>query len=224
MPLPAHFSSLFRNLFRKSRADRELDDEVHAYVRELTGEKVRSGMRYEEARRAAAIELGGVEQVKEAVRDVRKGHMLEQLLQDIRYAARTLGKNPGFAAVAVLALALGIGANTAMFSVVYGILLRPLPYPDAERIAVVYIHFLPWDNPRGNMSMADFLDWKNQTTTFEDPSLYASVGQRFDLTGNGASEQVYGAAATPGFFTTLGARPIMGRTFLPGEDRPASAR
>jgi len=150
--------------------------------------------------------------------------MLEELVQDVRYAARTLRKNPGFAAVAVLALALGIGANTAMFSVVYGILLRPLPYPDAERVAVVYIHFLPWDNPRGNMSMADFMDWKSQTTSFEEPSLYAVAGQRFDLTGNGASEQVYGASATSGFFTTLRAHPIFGRTFLPGEDQPASPR
>jgi putative ABC transport system permease protein len=224
MPLTAHLSSLFRNLFRKSRADRELDDEVRAYMRELAGEKVRSGMRGEEARRAAAIELGGLEQVKEAVRDVRRGHMLDQLLQDIRYAARTLRKNLGFAAVAVLALALGIGANTAMFSVVYGILLRPLPYPDADRIAVIYMHWLPWDNPRGNMSMADFLDWKSQATSFEEPSLYATAGQRFDLTGNGASEQVYGASATAGFFTTLRALPILGRTFLPGEDRPGSAR
>jgi putative ABC transport system permease protein len=224
MPLHSHLSSLLRNLFRKSRTERELDDEVRAYLQELTGENVRSGMRPEDARRAAAIELGGVDQVKEAVRHVRRGHMLEELIQDLRYAARTLRKNPGFAAVAVLALALGIGANTAMFSVVYGILLRPLPYPDAERIAVVYIHFLPWDNPRGNMSMADFLDWKSRTTSFEEPSLYAAMGQRFDLTGNGASEQVHGASATSGFFSTLRARPILGRTFLPGEDQPASAR
>jgi hypothetical protein len=224
MPLPAHLSSLLRNLFRKSRAERDLDDEVHAYLQELTGEKIRSGMRYEDARRAAAIELGGVEQVKESVREIRRGHMLEELMQDVRYAARTLRNNPGFAAVAVLALALGIGANTAMFSVVYGILLRPLPYPDADRVAVVYMHWLPWDNPRGNMSMADFLDWKSQTTSFEDPSLYAAMGQRFDLTGGGASEQVYGASATAGFFTTLRAHPIVGRTFLPGEDLPTSAR
>ncbi|HUE24166.1 MAG TPA: ABC transporter permease [Bryobacteraceae bacterium] len=224
MPLPAHLSSLFRNLFRKSGKERELNDEVHAYVRELTGEKVRSGMHYEEARRAAAIELGGVEQVKEAVRDVRRGHMLEQLLQDIRYAARALRKNPGFTAVAMLALALGVGANTAMFSVVYGILLRPLPYPDADRIAVVYMHWLPWDNPRANMSMADFLDWKSQTTSFEESSLYASVGRRFDLTGAGDPEQVSGASATSGFFGVLRARPIVGRTFLAGDDQPASAR
>ena len=224
MPLLASLSSLLRNLFHKSRGERELDDEVRGYLRELTAQKIRSGMRREDARRAAAIELGGVDQVKELVRDIRRGHMLEQLLQDIRYAARTLGKNPGFAAVAVLALALGIGANTAMFSVVYGILLRPLPYPDAERIAVVYVHFLPWDNPRGNMSMADFLDWKSQTTAFENPSLYAAMGQRFDLTGDGSSEQVYGASATSGFFTTLRASPIVGRTFLPGEDQPNSMR
>jgi putative ABC transport system permease protein len=224
VPLLASLSSLLRNLFRKSRAERELDDEVRAYLGELTVEKMRSGMHYRDACRSAAIELGGVDQVKEAVRQVRRGHMLEELLQDIRYAARTLRKNPGFAAVAVLALALGIGANTAMFSVVYGILLRPLPYPDAERVAVVYVHFLPWDNPRGNMSMADFLDWKSQTTSFEDPSLYAAMGQRFDLTGHGASEQLHGASATTGFFTTLRAHPILGRTFLPGEDRPASPR
>jgi putative ABC transport system permease protein len=224
LPLPAGLAALVRNLLHKSRVERELDDEVCAYLHELTGEKMRSGMSREDARRAAGIELGGVDQVKDAVRDVKRGHLLEQLIQDLRYAARTLRKNPGFAAVAVLALALGIGANTAMFSVVYGILLRPLPYPDADRLALVFIHFLPWDNPRGNMSMADFLDWKSQTTSFEDPSLYASVGQRIDLTGSGATEQVYGAAVSAGFFPTLGARPILGRTFLPGEDQPNSMR
>ena len=109
----------------------------------MTDEKRAAGMGAAEARRAARIELGGLEQVKEEVRQVRTGQMLEELLQDLRYGIRTLRKNPAFTAVAVLALALGIGANTAMFSVAYGILLRPLPYADADRVAVVFMRYLP---------------------------------------------------------------------------------
>jgi putative ABC transport system permease protein len=146
--------------------------------------------------------------------------MFEELSQNVRYGVRTLAKNPGFAAMAVLALAVGIGANTAMFSVVYGILLRPLPYEDADRVATVYMRFHPQNNDRGTMCVADYLDWRANNHAFEDPSAWSD--RRMDLAGAGDPEQVRGAAVTAGFFSTLKVRPLLGRVFLPGEDRAGS--
>ena len=160
MPLPALIHSFWRNLFHKNRVEKDLADEVRAFSELLTQENIEAGMSPAAARRAALIDLGGAEQVKEQVRDVRVGAFLETMGQDLRYALRTLAKSPGFTVVAVLALALGIGANTAIFSVVYGVLLRPLPYRDAGRLAMVYMHFAPQNSAHGTMCIADFLEWR----------------------------------------------------------------
>jgi putative ABC transport system permease protein len=213
--------SLLRNLFTRPRVERDLDDELRAYLDQLIDEKRRAGMSEVEARREARIELGGLEQVKEEVRQVRTGQMFEELLQDLRYGVRTLRKNPAFTAVAVLALALGIGANTVMFSVAYGTLLRPLPYGGADRVAVVYMRYFPRDFTFGTMCIRDYLMWKENNHAFEAPSLFRSL--RADVGGNpGVPEQVQGAAVTAGFFSTLDVHPLIGRTFAPGEDKPAS--
>jgi putative ABC transport system permease protein len=222
MPFLSRLASLGRNLFARPRVERDLDDELRACLDQLTEEKRRGGMGASEARRAAGIDFGGVEQVKEEVREVRTGRMLEELLQDLRYGIRTLLKNPAFTLVAVLALALGIGANTAMFSVAYGILLRPLPYADADRVAVVFMRYFPRDFAFGTMCMRDYLMWKENNRAFENPSLFRSL--RMDIGGKeGVPEQVQGATVTAGFFSTLGVHPLIGRTLAAGEDEPATS-
>jgi putative ABC transport system permease protein len=221
MPWLNLLATLRRNLFTRPRMERDLDEEVHAYLEQLTDEKRAAGIGTAEARRAALIEFGGVEQVKEEVRQARAGQMLLQMVQDLRYGYRALRKHRAFTVVAILALALGIGATTAMFSVAYGILMRPLPYADADRVAVVYMRFFPRDFAFGTMCIRDYQMWKENNRAFEDPSLFTNA--RMDVGGKeGVPEQVQGASVTAGFFSTLAVRPLIGRTFAAGEDHPAT--
>jgi len=217
----SRLASLFRNLRHRTAVEDDLDCELRVYLDQVTDSHVRAGMSPAEARRAAQIELGGLEQVKEEVRQTRTGHMLEEILQDLRYGLRALGRNPAFTAATVLVLALGIGANTAMFSVVYGVLLRPLPYPEAERLAVVCMRFYPRDFEFGTLSLRDFQTWREGNHAFEEPSVFS--GTRLDIGGReGAPEQVRGALVTSGFFPALRLPPLIGRVFAPGEDQPSA--
>ncbi len=219
MPWLSRLASLYRNLLGGARVERDLDDELRAYLDQLIAGKRAAGMGEAEARRSARIELGGLEQVKEQVRQVRTGRLLEELLQDLRYATRMLRKNPAFTVVALLTRALGIGANTAMFSVAYGILLRPLPYAGAGRVAVVCMSYSPRDFAFGAMCVRDYLMWKRNNRAFQDPSLFTSLNM--DIGGQpGVPEQVQGASVTAGFFSTLAVRPLIGRTFAAAEDQP----
>jgi putative ABC transport system permease protein len=211
--------SFMRNIFGKRPNDQELDTEVRGYVDLLAEEKIRQGISPEEARRSAQIELGGVEQVKEQVREVRAGAWLDSLFQDLRYGARMLRKNPGFTAVAVLTLALGIGANTAIFSVVNAVLLRPLPYANPQQL-IVLRETTQSVGPH-SPSYPDFLDWRKQSRTFGQ--MAAINNREFNLSGVAQPENISGYAVSANCLSMLGVRPVLGRDFLPSEDAPGTA-
>src|SRR5262252_1565033 len=153
-----------RALLRKSEMERELDDELRYHIEEQTEQNIRLGMNPEEARREAQKVFGGVEQAKERSRDARGVRWIEELWQDLRYGARMLLKNPGFTLIAVITLALGIGANTAIFSVVYGVMLRPLPYHEPERLVRLWTDNAKEKNPKDGTSYPNLVDWLSQGT------------------------------------------------------------
>jgi putative ABC transport system permease protein len=219
MSIFRNFIAGLRTLFRKGQVEQELDEEVRGYIESLVEERIRAGMPQEQAIRLTRLETGSVDALKENVRDVGWEQVVGSLWQDVRYGLRMMRKSPGFSAVAILTLALGIGANSAIFGIVYGLLYRPLPFPDEGRIALVHMHFSPQNNPRGNLSVADFVDWKNGNTVFEQVAAYSR--SRFTLTGESEAEEVAGAAVTADFFSILGMKPILGRTFQPGDDSAA---
>jgi predicted permease len=214
------FSSLaagFRNLFAKKRVERDLAAEMNSYLDLLTDAKVRAGLEETAARRAAAIELGGIEQIKEEVREVRLGHGLETLLKDLRFGMRSLGKSPGFTAITLLTLALGIGANTAIFSIVNAVVLRPLPYRAPEELVKIWP-----GKPDASSSKADYVAIKGAASSFDDLAGYSGWG--FTLTGSGDPAKLDGARATANLFRLLGVQAALGRTFLPDEDQPGHER
>ncbi len=221
MPIIPRMASLWRNLLHKNSVERDFTEEIEAYLEMLTQSKVDRGFEREDARRAALLELEGMEQVKEEVREVRMGHFIETILQDLRYGVRVLIKSPVFTLVAVISLALGIGANTAIFSVVNGLLLKPLPYPESERIMAVW-HTPPQESFPGmnkfSVSPGNYLDWKAQSHSFEQMAVYSDGG--FSLSAGDTPMPVDGAAVSSEFFTVLRSNVILGRTFMSEEEQP----
>jgi predicted permease len=218
-----------RGLYRRARAllrseaiHREIDEELRFHVEMRAEENVRRGMRPEEARREAERRFGNFGHIKERAYEVRGGGMLETLLQDIRYGARVLGRNKSFTAAAVLTLALGVGANSAIFSVVNSVLLRPLPFDEPERLVRVYEKRLKLGRTRNVVSAPDFLDWRAQNKVFDSVSAY--TGWSTALTGGDEPRQVTGTVASADLFRVLRAAPMMGRVFGDEEDRPGAAR
>src|SRR5215216_6902365 len=218
MQLFSRIASTWRNLSNKQHVDQELTEELRAHVDLLTDQKIHEGLEPEAARRAALLEVGGVEQVKERVREVRMGRPLEDLSQDLRYALRGLRKHRAFTAVAVITLALGIGANTAIFTVINTVLLKPLPYEKPEQL-VVLIETVS-DRPAG-VSYQNFVDWRNQNTVFENITALRPR-ESFNLTGAGESERLQGRLVSANFLSTLGIKPIRGRDFLAEDDQPSA--
>ena len=207
-----------RALFRKQQVERDLDEELRAYVESAAEQKMQSGMSRASALREARMEIGSMEGLKEDVREVGWEAALESFAQDIRFGLRMLRKNPAFTGVAVLALALGIGANTAMFSVIEAVLLRPLPYSNADSLVRVAS---TWE--RGGVmttfssSPPDFFDWRDQNRSFA--SMFAYYMGENALTGRGEAKRVRAVMATAEIFSTLEARPALGRRFLAEENR-----
>ena len=204
-------------LLRKNRIEREMEDEMRFHLLMRTRQNIERGMRPDEAEREARRRFGNVGRIKDLARDIKDGGFMETLLQDLRYGARMLLKHPGFTAVAALTLAFGIGANTAIFSVVNAVLLRPYPYKDQDRLMWLWETRLP-EIPRLSPSPANFLDWQKQNTVFEQ--LEACNVRNFNLVGGANSARIRGMVITHGFLSMLGIRPRMGRDFLPDEDRP----
>jgi len=211
----------FGGLFRKQRRDRDFSAEMDSHLQMHIEDNLRAGMSPAEARRQALIKLGGIEQTKESVRDGRSLPILEMLLQDTRYGVRMLRKNPGFTAVVVLTLALGVGANAAIFSVVHAVLLKPLPYPESHRLVMVWEKvFLPnYQNDENNPSPGNFSDWKNQNTVFENIGAYRN--RSFNLTGSGEPVRVEGEQVSASLFSVLQLNAAIGRVFTAEDDQPA---
>ncbi len=206
-----------RRLFHKSRAQIELDRELRFHLDQLISDNLVAGMTPEEARRNASIKLGGVERVKQEVRDNRWELHLDNFVSDVAYALRNLRKDRRFALIATIVLALGIGASTAIFSVVNAALLRPLPYRDPSRL-VWADEFMPRFNDWG-VPNPEFSNWKTNNRTFEDMLAY-NEGAQSNLTGAGEPERIEASRVTANFLTVLGIQPALGRTFLPEEDKP----
>ncbi|MFZ0415403.1 MAG: ABC transporter permease [Candidatus Acidiferrales bacterium] len=202
-------------LFSRRRLYNDLSAEMAAHLQEKTDELVARGMSRAEATRAAAREFGNATLLEERSREVWQWPSLESFLADIRFALRMLRKSPGFTAVAVLTLALGIGANTALFSVVNGVLLNPLPFPDPDRLVTVAASKPNF--ARGSISYPNFLDWHRINQCFSFFAVSRSSG--YLLTGVGNAEELDAAMVTSDFFPMLGIKPVLGRSFTPEEDQ-----
>jgi predicted permease len=225
--MPKRIWSLFRNLFRKRAVEQALDDELHSSLEVLTQEKMKQGLSQLAARREALMEIGGIDQVKEGVRAVRAGRFVEDLARDIRYGLRQLRRNRGFTAVAALTLAFGIGGTTAIFSVVNGVLLQPLPYPHPGRLVEVGLDLPGINQFNWPLSPAEYFTFREQSRTFQDIGLYyTGFGGNIysaNVTGLGRPEHVPALGVTDGVLPILEVAPLLGRSFTQADDQPGSS-
>ena len=206
------------SLVRRRRLDDELDEEMQYHLDRQIDEGVKAGLTPDEARYAALRAMGPVAKSKEESRDLRTGAMIEQFFGDLRYAARALLRTPGFSVLAVVILALGIGANTAVFSVVNGVLLKPLPYPDADRIVAVRTAALTTGQINPLITLANFRDWRDQSTSFDAMASYR--GGEAPITPGDTAEYGRHANVDRQLFRVLGIEPAIGRSFLPEDVAP----
>ena len=209
-----------RSLLHRTEMEADLDKELSFHVDMLTEQHVRAGMAPGEARRAALTTFGSIAQVKDNVRDTWLSRVVEALVHDVRYGARNLRRSPGYAAMVVITMALGIGANTAIFSVVNGVLLRPLPYVDGERLVVLH-----QQRPLAGIndtffSYQEILDYRAQAQSLDGVVEFHSMW--FILLGRPEPERVATGVVSAGFFDVMGVKPLYGRTFVDADDAPGA--
>jgi predicted permease len=225
MPLLERVSNAVRSCWRSNRREKELSEEIDSYLEMLVQEKIKAGMDPEHARRWASIELGGKEKVKEECRDVRPLQWMKGPVRDLRYALRMLRKSPGSTAAAVLTLAIAVGANTAVFTVLNAVLIRPLPYPESDRLVAIYNGYTkinPDFTAYGHCcnAGADYFDRREETDVFESLTMFDfknySIGHEDTL------RRITGLRITPSFFAVLKTSPLIGRTFTESETIPGN--
>ena len=217
----ARLANVYRVVFRRPTVERELDEELKFHIEMQTTENIRRGMPPAEARDAAQRSFGGYERVKEQCRDARGARFTEMLAQDVRFALRTLRSSPGFTLVAVLTLGLGIGANTAIFSVINGVLLRPLPYANEDRLVLLRQSAPGAGRPNVNISIKEYFDYREQSAADFD-ALVEYHQMSFDLLRRGEPDRVNTGVVSHNFFDVLGIHPIVGRTFTSDDDKPGA--
>jgi predicted permease len=210
-----------RGLVQRRSMESRLDDEMRFHLDMLTDQHVRAGLSPGEARHRALTAFGGTERFKDAARDEYRSPLLDEFGQDIRYAARVIRRNPGFGIAAALTFALGIGTSTAIFSVVHGVLLRPLPYKDPDRLVVLWESQPARGNDRNVVSVPNFEAWRSRARSFERMAALVPLPATIGLAPN--PEHIMGAEVSPGYFETLGVSPALGRTFASGEEQHGSA-
>jgi predicted permease len=209
------FFARIAGMFGRTRQERELAEELDSHIQMHVDDAVRAGMTPEEARRDAVRKLGGVDATKEAVRDRRRLPFVETAWRDLRFAARSLAKNPGFAAVTIATLALGIGANTAIFTVVHAVLIERLPFHEPGRLVAVWEENADRPGRKNVIAPFNYLRWQEWDTPFA--SMASFYDYRVNLTGDGPPEQLVAGFVMPSFFSTLGVAPMLGRAFSPDE-------
>jgi predicted permease len=204
-----------RSLLLRNRVEAELDEGLQLHLERQAQEGLAAGLTPMEAQRVARQALSGIEQQKELCRETRGILLVETLFRDLRYALRVFSRSPGFALVVTVTLALGIGANTAIFSLIEATVLRPLPYPDADRL--IALSEIDRQGDDVMVSWPDFVDWQNQTTSFS--AIAALGGINFNLTGHGQAERLHGLRVSASFLSALGVHPLLGRDFVDADDR-----
>jgi len=205
-------------ILRRSRIESEMNTELRFHIEARAEDLVRNGVPHEKALLQARIEFGGIESAKEECRDARRVSLIETLVRDVRHSLRMLRSSPGFSIVAILTLALGIGANTAIFSVVDSVLLRPLPYADPASLVIVWENSSQHPNPHNTVSPPDFLDWSSRNAVFS--GMAAIFDQRANLTGNGLPEEIVLQDVSANFFSVLGVNTVLGAGFTDENDQP----